>query len=144
MTTLPQSSARPVDSVVLAVVLTGFVASTYGFGVYLFANLVVDMRRDIGFGYTTVGLITGGAQIGFLLFSSVTSVISRYVEGWKISLVSTLITSLALLGLSVSNNVWLSGALLILLGAVLPRCTSRWRRSWPRASAPVIARVSWG
>lgn len=116
MTTLPQSSARPVDSVVLAVVLAGFVASTYGFGVYLFANLVVDMRRDIGFGYTTVGLITGGAQIGFLLFSSVTSVISRYVEGWKISLVSTLITSLALLGLSVSNNVWLSGALLILLG----------------------------
>ncbi len=88
MTTLPQSSARPVDSVVLAVVLTGFVASTYGFGVYLFANLVVDMRRDIGFGYTTVGLITGGAQIGFLLFSSVTSVISRYVEGWKISLAS--------------------------------------------------------
>ncbi|QHF44248.1 MFS transporter [Pseudomonas sp. S35] len=116
MTTLVQRSARPLDSVVLAVVLTGFVASTYGFGVYLFANLVVDMRRDIGFDYTTVGLITGGAQIGFLLFSSVTSVISRYFEGWKISLVSTLITSLALLGLSISDSIWLSGALLILLG----------------------------
>jgi hypothetical protein len=64
MSTLVQSNARPLDSVVLAVVLTGFVASTYGFGVYLFANLVVDMRRDIGFDYTTVGLITGGAQCG--------------------------------------------------------------------------------
>ncbi|EFQ64259.1 putative major facilitator family (MFS) transporter [Pseudomonas fluorescens WH6] len=74
------------------------------------------MRRDIGFDYTTVGLITGGAQVGFLLFSSVTSVISRYVEGWKISLVSTVITSLALLGLSVSQSIWLSGGLLILLG----------------------------
>ncbi|WP_455885372.1 MFS transporter [Pseudomonas spelaei] len=116
MTTLVQGHARPLDSIVLAVVLTGFVASTYGFGVYLFANLVVDMRRDIGFDYTTVGLITGGAQIGFLLFSSVTSLISRYVDGWKISLVSTVITSLALLGLSVSNSIWLSGALLILLG----------------------------
>jgi len=116
MSTLVHSSARPLDSIVLAVVLTGFVASTYGFGVYLFANLVVDMRRDIGFDYTTVGLITGGAQIGFLLFSSVTSVISRFVEGWKISLVSTLITSLALLGLSVSDSIWLSGGLLILLG----------------------------
>ncbi|MBN2979502.1 MFS transporter [Pseudomonas fluorescens] len=116
MSTLVHSSTRPLDSVVLAVVLTGFVASTYGFGVYLFANLVVDMRRDIGFDYTTVGLITGGAQVGFLLFSSVTSVISRYVEGWKISLVSTVITSLALLGLSVSHSIWLSGGLLILLG----------------------------
>ena len=68
-------------------------------------NLVVDMRRDIGFGYTTVGVITGGAQIGFLLFSSVTSYISRFFEGWKISLVSTVMTSLALLGLSVSDNI---------------------------------------
>jgi MFS family permease len=116
MSTLVHSNARPLDSVVLAVVLTGFVASTYGFGVYLFANLVVDMRRDIGFDYTTVGLITGGAQIGFLLFSSVTSYISRFFEGWKISLVSTVMTSLALLGLSVSDNIWLSGGLLILLG----------------------------
>lgn len=116
MSTLVQNNPRVLDSVVLAVVLTGFVASTYGFGVYLFANLVVDMRRDIGFDYTTVGLITGGAQIGFLLFSSVTSYISRFFEGWKISLVSTVVTSLALLGLSVSDNIWLSGGLLILLG----------------------------
>ena len=116
MNTLVQGNARPLDSGVLAIVLTGFVASTYGFGVYLFANLVVDMRRDLGFDYTTVGLITGGAQIGFLLFSSVTSVISRYVAGWKISLASTVMTSLALLGLSVSDTIWLSGALLILLG----------------------------
>lgn len=116
MSTLVQSNTRALDSVVLAVVLTGFVASTYGFGVYLFANLVVDMRRDIGFDYTTVGLITGGAQVGFLLFSSVTSYISRFVEGWKISLVSTVMTSLALLGLSVSDSIVVSGALLILLG----------------------------
>ncbi|NCV87300.1 MAG: MFS transporter, partial [Oxalobacteraceae bacterium] len=48
MNTLVQGNARPLDSGVLAIVLTGFVASTYGFGVYLFANLVVDMRRDLG------------------------------------------------------------------------------------------------
>ncbi|NAT15791.1 MFS transporter, partial [Pseudomonas syringae pv. actinidifoliorum] len=111
-----RTQPRGVDSIVLAVVLAGFVASTYGFGVYLFANLVVDMRRDIGFDYTTVGIITGGAQVGFLVFSSVTSYISRYLEGWKISLASTLVTSFALLGLSVSDSIWISGALLILLG----------------------------
>ncbi|UZJ58018.1 MFS transporter [Pseudomonas sp. KU26590] len=114
--TFESAPGRGTHSIILALVLTGFVASTYGFGVYLFANLVVDMRKDMEFDYTTVGIITGGAQIGFLVFSSVTSFISRYVEGWKISLVSTFATSGALLGLGFSNNVWISGALLILLG----------------------------
>lgn len=114
--TFDSAPTRGIDSIILALVLTGFVASTYGFGVYLFANLVVDMRKDMEFDYTTVGVITGGAQIGFLVFSSVTSFISRYVEGWKISLVSTFATSGALIGLGFSNNVWISGALLILLG----------------------------
>lgn len=111
-------SARdtPFSNIILAVILTGFVASTYGFGVYLFANLVVDMRRDLNFDYTTAGLITGGAQIGFLAFSFATSYISRYCQGWKISLISTLITALSLLGLSISHNVVISAVLLIILG----------------------------
>ncbi|WP_426117305.1 MFS transporter [Pseudomonas sp. DSP3-2-2] len=108
--------ARVGNGVVLAIVLTGFVACTYGFGVYLFANLLVDMRRDIGFDYTAVGLITGGAQIGFLGFSFLAGYLSRFVAGWKISLYSTVATSLALLGLSVSDSIGLSAGLLILLG----------------------------
>ena len=108
--------ARAGNGVVLAIVLTGFVACTYGLGVYLFANLLVDMRRDIGFDYTTVGLITGGAQIGFLGFSFLAGYLSRFVAGWKISLYSTVATSLALLGLSVSDSIGLSAGLLILLG----------------------------
>lgn len=106
----------PFANLILAVILTGFVASTYGFGVYLFANLVVDMRRDLQFDYTTTGLITGGAQIGFLAFSFATSYLSRYCQGWKISLCSTFVTAAALLGLSISHNIVLSAALLILLG----------------------------
>lgn len=102
--------------IILAILLTGFVASTYGFGVYLFANLVVDMRRDLQFDYTTVGLITGGAQVGFLSFSFVTSYISKFFEGWKISLFSTFLTAISLIGLSVSSSVYISAALLILLG----------------------------
>lgn len=109
-------SGRAVNGVVLAIVLTGFVACTYGFGVYLFANLVVDMRRDIGFDYTAVGLITGGAQVGFLGFSFLAGYLSRFVPGWKISLYSTLATALALLGLSTSDSIGISAGLLILLG----------------------------
>lgn len=117
MSTISSAATYPRrEGVVLAIVLTGFVASTYGFGVYLFANLVVDMRRDLGFDYTTVGIITGAAQAGFLLFSFVTSYLSRFLAGWKISLYSTALTTLALLGLSVTPNVMLAGLLLIILG----------------------------
>jgi MFS family permease len=111
-----EGATRAGNGVVLAIVLAGFVACTYGFGVYLFANLLVDMRRDIGFDYTTVGLITGGAQIGFLGFSVLAGYLSGFVAGWKISLYSTVATSLALLGLSVSDSIWISGGLLIVLG----------------------------
>ena len=113
--TATAEGARP-SGMTLAALLTGFVASTYGFGVYLFANLVVDMRRDLGFDYATVGLITGGAQVGFLAFSFVTGYLSRFCEGWKISLCSTFVTALSLLGLSISNDILLSAALLILQG----------------------------
>jgi predicted MFS family arabinose efflux permease len=48
---------------------TSFVAVTYGFGIYLFAALAPEMRRDLGIGYATVGLATGIAQAGFLIAS---------------------------------------------------------------------------
>ncbi len=115
MATYAMPTSR-VNGLVLAIVLTAFVACTYGFGVYLFANLVVDMRRDLGFDYTTVGLTTGGAQVGFLSFSFLTSYLGKFFEGWKISLCSTVVTALSLLALGVSHSVLLSAALLVLLG----------------------------
>lgn len=111
---LPQ--AHPRGGVLLAAVLTGFVACTYGFGVYLFASLVVDMRRDLGFDYTTVGLITGTAQAGFLVFSFATGNLARRFTGGRIALASTLTCACSLLGLAASDNLWLSAALLVVLG----------------------------
>ena len=56
-------------SVGVTILLTGFVAATYGFGFYLFAQLVPDMRRDLGFGSAAVGTITPAAQCAFLGFA---------------------------------------------------------------------------
>ncbi|MDB6142722.1 MAG: transporter [Pseudomonas sp.] len=142
-------STPHVNGVVLAIVLTAFVACTYGFGVYLFANLVVDMRRDLAFDYTTVGLITGGAQIGFLSFSFLTSYLSRFFEGWKISLCSTVITALALLGLSVSSSVLLSATLLVLMGgcsasAYIPLAEIVSKRFAPHKRARIMGLISSG
>jgi MFS family permease len=142
-------SAPAVNGVVLAIVLTAFVACTYGFGVYLFANLVVDMRRDLAFDYTTVGLITGGAQVGFLSFSFLTSYLSRFCEGWKISLSSTVITALALLGLGSSSSVLLSAALLVLMGgcsasAYIPLAEIVSKRFAPHKRARIMGLISSG
>ena len=54
-------------NVAVVVLLTGLVAATYGFGIYLFAQLVPDMQASLGFGFSYVGTITASAQLGFLL-----------------------------------------------------------------------------
>ena len=51
----------------VVVLLTGLVAATYGFGIYLFAQLVPDMQASLGFSFAYVGTITAAGQLGFLL-----------------------------------------------------------------------------
>lgn len=51
----------------IVLLLTGLVAATFGFGIYLFAQLVPDMRASLGFDISYVGTITASGQFGFLL-----------------------------------------------------------------------------
>ncbi len=48
---------------------TSFVAATYAFGVYLFATLVPDIRTEMGFGHSLVGVATGTAQFGNMILA---------------------------------------------------------------------------
>jgi MFS family permease len=101
---------------VLAIILTGFVAVTYGFGVYLFATVVVEMKRDLSFGYATVGIITGAAQIGFLGFAFLGSLICPIIGGTVLALVSVVLCAACLFGLAFCTNAWEAGVLLAVLG----------------------------
>ncbi|MFP3801892.1 MFS transporter [Paraburkholderia sp. SIMBA_027] len=103
-------------TLVLAITLTAFVAVTYGFGVYLFATVVIEMKNDLGFGYSTVGTITAAAQIGFLVFAFAGSMLSRRIGGGVLALSSVGLCSICLLGLAYSNNALQAGVLLTLLG----------------------------
>ena len=50
---------------------TSFIASTYGFGIYLFPALAPEMIKDIRFTYAEMGITTGFVQAGFLFFALV-------------------------------------------------------------------------
>ncbi|MBN3788101.1 MFS transporter [Burkholderia sp. Ac-20353] len=103
-------------TLVLALTLTAFVAVTYGFGVYLFATVVVEMKSALGFGYSTVGLITGAAQIGFLAFAFAGSMVSPIIGGGTLALLSVGLCSACLVGLAYCTNALQAGILLTVLG----------------------------
>lgn len=113
--TLTPSSAVT-KTVVLAIMLTAFVAATYGFGVYLFATVVVEMKGALGFGYSTIGTITAAAQIGFLAFAFAGSLISPMIGGGTLALVSVGICGACLLGLAYCTSAPQAGILLTILG----------------------------
>ena len=103
-------------AVSLALILTSFVAATYGFGFYLFSVIVSDIRADLGFNYSTVGLITASGQIGFLLFSFLGSLATPILGGSQVVLGSALLCGICLTALSSASNVWQVATLLTILG----------------------------
>ncbi|HVI92013.1 MAG TPA: hypothetical protein VM659_27230, partial [Dongiaceae bacterium] len=76
---------------------TAFVAVTYGFGIYLFATLVPDMRLSLGFGYATVGLATGIAQAGFLVASLLSGILAPVIGASRLIFGSVIVTGASLL-----------------------------------------------
>jgi len=110
------ASASVLASIAVTVILTGFVAATYGFGFYLFAQLVPDMRRDLGLDYATVGIITAGAQCGFLLFAMLGGWLTPRIGGGQVVVGSALLCGLCLILLSVVKAVPAMAALLVVMG----------------------------
>lgn len=98
------------------VLLTSFVAATYGFGFYLFAQLVTDMRRDLGFDYTVVGTITAAGQLGFLLFALLGTWLSTRVGGGQVVIGSVALCGLCLVLLPVTNSIVVIAVLLTIMG----------------------------
>jgi len=114
-------AAKPgaaVAAVTITVLMTAFVAATYGFGIYLFAQLITDMRRDIGFGFAAVGTITALGQLGFLLGAGGGAWAAARIGGGAVTLISVTTTGLCLVAVPLVGNVVLLGALLTLMGAM--------------------------
>ena len=99
----------------IVVLLTSLVAATYGFGIYLFAQLVPDMQASLGFDFSYVGSITASAQLGFLLCALLAVWLTPKIGGGWMIVASGAVCALALLLIPLSNNILVIGALLTLL-----------------------------
>ena len=101
--------------VLVAILLTSLVAATYGFGIYLFSQLVPDMRDDLGFAYGLVGTITAAGQIGFLAFAVGAAWLAPKVGGAQVVIGSVMLCAICLLLLPMTNSVPVMGLLLVVM-----------------------------
>jgi len=99
----------------IVALLTGLVAATYGFGIYLFAQLVPDMRASLGFDITYVGVITAAGQLGFLVCALLAAWLTPRLGGGWVIFGSGVICGVALLLIPLSHNVFVIGLLLTVL-----------------------------
>lgn len=112
----PQMKRQPA-ALEVTLFFTAFVAVTYGFGIYLFASLVTEMRQDLGFDYTTVGLVTGIAQVGFLIAALLSGVLSPVIGAMRLILGALGTTALSLLLMWQLSGTPMLGLLLTVMGA---------------------------
>ncbi len=108
---------RRVSAIEVALFFTAFVAATYGFGIYLFASLAAEMRRDLGFDYATVGLVTGIAQGGFLIASLLSGLLAPAIGAMRLILGAVTATALSLILMYWLPGVPMMGVLLTIMGA---------------------------
>jgi len=99
----------------IVALLTGLVAATYGFGIYLFAQLVPDMRASLGFDIAYVGVITAAGQLGFLVCALLAAWLTPRLGGGWVIFGSGVICGVALLLIPLSHNVLVIGLLLTVL-----------------------------
>ncbi|MFR9798220.1 MFS transporter [Streptomyces sp. MS06] len=115
-TSAPTNRSHVIAGFVITALLTSFVAATYGFGFYLFAQIVTDMRRDLGFGYTVVGTVTAAGQLGFLLFALLGTWLSTRVGGGQVTIGSAALCGLCLVAIPMTDSIVVIGVLLAVMG----------------------------
>lgn len=104
----------------VTLLFTAFIASAYGFGIYLFATLAAEMRADLNLDYSTVGLATGVAQGGFLAASLLSGMLAPRLGLLRTILGAVAVTAVSLLLMSrlpVQDPVITLTALLTIMGA---------------------------
>lgn len=98
------------------VLLTSFIAMTYGFGVYLFPILAPNMMKELKFTYSQMGVTTGAVQAGFLFFALASGFLTNIVGAFRVIITSIGLCALSLFGLIWANDFLLVSSLLIIMG----------------------------
>ncbi len=116
---MPSHDIKPQKSntAEISILFTGFIAATYGFGVYLFSTVLPDMKNDLFFTYTEVGQIISLAQVGFLFAALTSGILAHKIGARRLILISMLACCLSLLGMVFVSQKWQIAILLTLAGA---------------------------
>lgn len=102
----------------LTLLLTAFIATAYGMGVYLFGTLLPDMRADLGLTSPVIGMITGVAQIGTIIASLLVGLVWGRIGARATVLAAQAIIAVAMVLTGLSTSPWQVMVLLSLLGAM--------------------------
>ncbi len=97
-------------------VFTAFIASTYGFGMYLFPAMVEAIRLDIPFSYGTMGTISGFVQAGFMICALLAGFLTVRFGAMPMILGAISLCAISLLGLAVASNIVAMAVCLTVLG----------------------------
>lgn len=108
-----QGHGRGVEVTLL---FTAFIASAYGFGVYLFPAMVESVRADIPFSYGTLGSMSGLVQAGVMAGALLAGILSGRFGAMSVILGAITLCALALGALALAPNVVLMSACLTVLG----------------------------
>ena len=96
---------------------TCYLAAAYGLGLYLFAVLLPDMRSELGFDYSAVGLMSGMAQAGYLVAALIAGPLTPRLGGTRLVFLSILISGLTLAAIAAVQSTWQLGLGLTVLAA---------------------------
>ncbi len=101
----------------ITILFTSFIATTYGFGVYLFSTILPDMKAELHFSYTEAGGFISLAQLGFLAAALSSSFLTHGLGAKRLILFSMLASCLSLLGLIFATERWHVAIFLTTAGA---------------------------
>jgi MFS family permease len=84
--------------------IAAFVGVTYGFGIYVFSQLLPTMSDDLGFSYATAGRITGIGQFLFIVFAFGATWLSHRFNGAVVVVGSAVLCTLCLVGVGLTSS----------------------------------------
>lgn len=94
--------------------IAAFVGITYGFGIYVFSQLIPDMTRSLDFSNAEAGTITAAGQLGFVVFAFAGTWMSTRVNPVGVMVGSALLCSVSVFAVGFASNVWVVGALIFI------------------------------
>jgi MFS family permease len=113
----PRVSPDFANQLAVTLLLTGVIAATYGFGVYLFPVVLPQVKQDIGFNYAQAGYITAARQMANVAMALLSGLAAARFGAARVVLVATALSALDLAGLAFAKNTWMMGIALVTLNA---------------------------